>query len=281
MQIPESIISFITADALSTLLLIAFLLAARVIFIRMLERGADTLSETRRRWISIIQNSSVILVGLGLVFIWSPELSTFALSLTAFAVALVIATKEFLLCMVGAVYRTVARPFEVGDWIELGDMRGEVVAEGILTTRLQELGDDDRRYLYTGRVLTIPNSLLLANTVTNESFRKRFVHHSFAITFEANSNVAGIKQEIIDVIAVKSAAYDSIAARYWEMVRRKVRTDLPSRDPSVSVGTNHLANIIFHVTFFCPTNEALAVEEAVIDAALSLSYKALPALVQG
>lgn len=148
--------------------------------------------DTRRRWISVVQNTSILLTVLGLTFIWSPQLSTFALSLTAFAVALVIATKEYLLCVVGAIYRTSSKPFSVGGWVEIHGMRGEVIAEGILTTRLQELGAGSSRFDYTGRILTVPNSVLLSQTVFNESYRKRYLHHQFSVTIESGIDTTPI-----------------------------------------------------------------------------------------
>lgn len=259
---------FFSGDIWSTVLLISLLLLIRTILVRGMERSTETLSETRRRWISIVRNTSVVLIGLGLVFIWSPELTTFALSLTAFAVALVVATKEFLLCMVGAVYRTSVRPFNVGDWIELDGVRGEVIAEGILSTRLQELGQGSQRYTYSGRILAMPNSLLLTHTVRNENFRKKFVHHAFSIITDPGLNVSEVKDMILKEIAAASSPFDDVAERYWAMVRHKLHLDLPSRNASVSFETNNTAKIVIGVTYFCPTDLAISIEERVAEVVL-------------
>ncbi|MDZ7811403.1 MAG: hypothetical protein U5L11_16880 [Arhodomonas sp.] len=66
-----------------------------------------------------MRNLAVIIAAIGLVLIWLPALHTFALSITAFAVALVIATKELILAS-GTVLRTLSRPFEIGDWWRSG-----------------------------------------------------------------------------------------------------------------------------------------------------------------
>lgn len=102
-------------DVVNTVILLIIVFASRFIIIRMVGGKAGTVSDTRRRWISVVQNTSILLTVLGIIFIWSPQLSTFALSLTAFAVALVVTTKEYLLCVVGAIYWTTSNPFSVGD----------------------------------------------------------------------------------------------------------------------------------------------------------------------
>lgn len=272
MTFPEGLKSFLTEDVWSTVLLLAILLFSRALVVRLLQRDAETLSENRRRWISVVQNTTFALIALGVVFIWLPELSTFALSLTAFAVALVFATKEFLMCLVGTIYRASARPFGVGDWIEVGTFRGEVVSEGILTTRLQELDCGARCYQYSGRLVSLPNSALLSNAVVNESYRKRFVHHSFSITLEPVHDIRRIKKVILDIADRQSRAFDDLAERYWRMVRQKLQTELPGREPKVSIETTPLAKVVLKVTVFCPTELASALEDTITESVLAMVY---------
>lgn len=78
-----------------------------------------------------------------------PEIETFALSITAIAVALVIATKELILCVSGALYRASSKAFQIGDWIEIGPHFGEVVDHGIGSTTLQVVSRHD--CAFTGR----------------------------------------------------------------------------------------------------------------------------------
>ncbi|MGB6228793.1 MAG: mechanosensitive ion channel family protein [Litorimonas sp.] len=259
-------------SVVNTLTLVVIALLARIVLVRMIKGRSETLSGSRRRLISIVQNSAILLVLLGLIYIWSPQLSTFALSLTAFAVAMVIATKEYLLCLVGGLYRTTASPFTVGDWVEINGMRGEVLFEGILSTRLQELGTGGGRFDYTGRVLSIPNSVLLTQTVQNESYRKRYLHHRFTVTVEPGLDPGPVLAEVRKRLPVLCEDVDRKAERYWSMVRQRTQTEIPSREPHVGVETTTLGKIAFGVTVFCATGEATQVEESVT--ALILQFAA-------
>lgn len=97
--------------------------------------GSETLNygnygilyKDQRQWIIRIKNTSAALVLLALLFIWAPQLHTFAISIAAFAVALVIATKEMIMCFMGAIMRASSQPFNVGEWVTVDGVTGEVV----------------------------------------------------------------------------------------------------------------------------------------------------------
>lgn len=260
-SLPFDISPQIVRHILTTALIVAIALAVRYLATAAITRNREILGEDQRRGIAAAQNGTVAFVLLAAVFIWAPQLSTFALSLTAFAVAIVIATKEFLLCVVGSLYRAISRPFEIGDWIEIEGLRGEVLNDGLLATRVQELGAGAHKYDYTGRVLSIPNSMLLTHPVQNKLFRKNFVYHSFTITIPPERNIRAIIDALQTEAGALSAEFEETAQRYWSFVRRKTRIELPDPAPSVRIETNHLANVVLTVTMFCPTVQATQVEQ--------------------
>ncbi|GLQ20855.1 mechanosensitive ion channel family protein [Algimonas porphyrae] len=247
-------------SVVNTFFLFVVVLLIRIVIVRIIKGRTPTLSDNRRRWLSIVQNSSFLLGLLGLIYIWSPQLSTFALSLTAFAVALVIATKEYLLCVMGALYRATSSAFSVGDWIEVHGLRGEVLTEGILSTRLQELDGDGGRNDYTGRILVVPNSIFLTQTVFNESYRKRYLHHRFRVTVEPGIDPTPIVAQVRDRLPELCPETDQTAERYWSMVRQRLQKEIPSREAQVSLDTSELGKIRFTVTVFCAVSKASAIE---------------------
>jgi len=244
----------------TTVILVVVALGLRAVLSAAITRDAETLNENQRRWLAAVQNGSVAVVLLGGLFIWAPQLSTFALSLTAFVVAIVIATKEFLLCIVGSLYRALSRPFEIGDWIEIDGLRGEVLNDGLLATRLQELGEGVHQYDYTGRVLTLPNSLFLTKPVQNKSFRKNFVYHTFEITVTPDHDIPVLLERMLEKSGALTSEFAETAHRYWSMVRRKTRIEIPAPEPSIRIDTNHIANVVLAVTIFCPTGMATRLE---------------------
>lgn len=267
-------IPFLTNQSIAnTIILLAITVLGRFLLIRMIKGKGGPLSDARRRWISIVQNFSILFAILGFIFIWSPQLSTFALSLTAFAVALVVATKEYILCLVGAIYRATSNPFSVGDWIEIQGLRGEVLTDGILTTKLQELGQGSSRFQFTGRVLTIPNSSLLTQTVFNEKFRKYALHHKFKVIVEPGIDASDIVDAIVPLLQNQDEKEDKIIEQNWKKSRRNVQTDFPSRDPVIAVETTDIGKISFIITVFCTPANAPRIESMITKKILCLVAK--------
>lgn len=264
------ILKFAMAELAATVILVAAIVGLRLAVTAAIRRGAETLDDNQRRWLSATNNLSMVFMAVGLLLIWMPALSTFALSLTAFAVAIVLATKEFLLCLVGMLYRTAAEPFEVGDWIEFEGLRGEVVSVGMFSFQVHELGQHQYAYDFTGRIVVVPNSRLLLAPVTHESYRKRFVYHNFAITLGPESDPAIVTPLVLARIAELETSYEPVARRYWSMVRRRYQAELPAPAPSVHVSTTDLRHVRYTVSLFCPTPDAIAIEQDIVTAVLAL-----------
>ena len=161
--------------------LIAVFLSLRIFLVYFIKRKSEILTESQRYWITIVKNFSLLMIVFGLLAIWWPELSNFAISIAAVTLALVIATKELILCFSGAMLRAGTRAFTIGDWVEVGSHKGEVIDYDMFTTTLQELDKPPNDYSFTGKTILVPNSVFLSKSVKNLNFSKRYVFHRFDI----------------------------------------------------------------------------------------------------
>lgn len=250
------------SSAIASAVLVVVVLLGRWIIAWRIRRSTETLTHEQRRWLSLIRNVAVIALIVGLALIWSAQISAFALSITAFAVALVIATKELILNLSGGIYVWLARPFEIGDWIHWQGHRGEVVERGWTSTRLLELGDGVSPYRYTGRSLVLPNSAVLTATIENENFRRNYVYHEFQITLPAGTDPYPALPGLEALLAEEAQGYAEVARRYWEAIRRRTQTDLPQPSARVAVGTTDVAHVRIRVNVFCPVASAARIEAA-------------------
>ncbi len=121
-----------------TLILLIVLLFLRQLIARWIVKGAELLDEQQRRQLFWLRSGMMLTFLSGLLGIWGGALQTMLLSLTAVMLAVVIATKELLMCLSGFLLRATGRLFAVGDWIEFNGMRGEVTDHTLLSTTLLE-----------------------------------------------------------------------------------------------------------------------------------------------
>ncbi|WP_191090084.1 mechanosensitive ion channel domain-containing protein [Histidinibacterium aquaticum] len=250
-------------DLLASFLLLLLLWIARKIVVRSIRARTELAPQDQRRLITSARNVFLLLLLIGLVMIWAPQLRTFALSLTAVAVAIVVATKELILCLSGAVLRATTRAFAVGDWIEVGENRGEVTDHTVLATTLQEFGAGPNAYVPTGRTIVVPNSLLLTAPVRNQSALRDLTYHRFVVTLDPTPRIGGAHALVSDIVGRHYAPFRDEAARANAAIERRTHSDLPDPAPLVRFRTSELGKLRVEVTLFCPANAAERLESEI------------------
>ncbi|QQE10913.1 mechanosensitive ion channel family protein [Planctomycetota bacterium] len=173
---------------IASIIFVVTTILLRWLSIRWIKKSPIRSTELRRKWLSWAQQMTYVTAVLGLIIIWATEIQTLAFSFVAFAVAFIIATKELVLCLMGGMYKASTGIFTVGDRINVSNMRGQVVSQGILSTKLLEVGPGESAHQYTGRTLTVPNALFLSNTVINETITGHFGLHSFIVPIKSNDD---------------------------------------------------------------------------------------------
>lgn len=245
-----------------TLLLVAAYFVARRIAFRWIVGDTHILQEQQRRLVSGVRVAISVVLVICLFVVWGAHLQNLLLSLTAVMVAIVIATKELLMCLTGFLLRTTGRLFAVGDWIECNGLRGEVADVTLLSTNLLEVEPPEYGYGYTGRSLMLPNSLFLSHPVQALPFARMYVQHRFTITVEPDLD-ADAALEWLRAEAVR------VCVPFIEQIRqvnasmdRRLGIHVEGPDPFVTVGTTDDGKgLRFRLLIFCPRDQASAAEQ--------------------
>ncbi|WP_185961299.1 mechanosensitive ion channel family protein [Telmatospirillum sp. J64-1] len=270
MYVPD-LISKVAANALvASALLTLVILVLRRLVIRAMHSGGDFISDHRRRVLSNVKNALSLVLAFGLLLIWAPELRTFALSLTAFVVAFIVATKELILCLSGGILRTSSNAFSVGDWVEVGGVRGQVIDQSLLSVTVQEVYSDGSSYEFTGRTVVIPNSNFLTAPARNENFFKRYVFHSFSVVFEGGLPPEKVEGAIRQALDTAMAPHIEVARRYNALIEKRAGLDIPGVDPVFRLTMSNEGRLKLATTAFLPTHEAIAIEQQAIRAAVAV-----------
>lgn len=259
---------------MTSLVLLGALLTARIILIKAVKRRAEILSKDQRRWINRIKNSFFIILFIGLVMIWAPELQTFALSLTAVAVAVVVATKEMILCLTGGFMRVTTRPFQVGDWVYVDGVYGEVIDINAFAFLLQEVDIVNKTYQYTGHTIEVPNSKFFTNTIENLESTKNHVFLEVPITVQyADLDPERLIKELESIASEQFKSVETKATSYLRKVERKAGVALPQAKPQILLRTTDLGHTVYTARLFVPTVQAAAIHRAITQKFLSYIYK--------
>lgn len=214
----------------------------------------------KRYLITNVKNFFNLLLIISLMVLWGSELQKFAFSIAAFIVAIILATKELILCFVGFVYISANSPFRVGDWIQLNDTVGEV--SGLDWAKVSILEVDPVSYSYTGKSIFLPNSVLMSQPVRNLNYMKRYVNHKFNIVFDKPEN---FDVEILSRLNENAINYcidfSEVADRYSKLIKNRLEIKISGPKPDVKLSTTDIGKMKITITLFCPTEKAKDIEQ--------------------
>lgn len=196
----------VVRDALASLLIVMVLLGLRGAALKALRRSKLEVDD-QLRWRAQIRNATVIIVLLSVTIVWAQELRAVAISVAAIAAALVLATKEFIMCLMGSTLRASGGSFRVGDRIEVAGVRGDVLDIGPLTTAVLEVGPGQSIHQRTGRKITLPNSVFLTQAVTNETMSDDFVLHVLRVPLAVDADWRSARDKLAAIATQRCAQY--------------------------------------------------------------------------
>ncbi|WP_300175827.1 mechanosensitive ion channel family protein [uncultured Aliivibrio sp.] len=258
------VIDFLLAHKMIfSVLIISFIFLLRHFAVKRIRGDIAFLTEDQRKWISRTKNGSFSFILLILFILWKSEINEFALSVTAIAVAIVVASKEIILCFTGSIQRASSRSFRIGDWIEVGTLCGEVIEHNMMATVIQEIDLHHGQYDYTGKTATLPNSMFFTYPVKNLNFMKRYVYHNFSICVRDFVNIYPMLPDLLTKIDVHCEDFIDVARRYNSVIEKHAGVDLPGSEPHIHISTTSMGDQKVHYMIFCPTEKASHLEQLI------------------
>jgi len=139
----------------------------------------------------------------------------------------------------------------------------------LLSTRLAEVGSGPTAHKFTGRSVTLPNSLFLTTPVVNESAIGRYVFRSLEVEVEADGSWQEAERRLLE--AAGAACGPELAKANQALRRRADREGMDSMEVEPRVTIAHPSSDKIHliVRFPAPLERALAVEQEVLRRFLS------------
>jgi small-conductance mechanosensitive channel len=145
---------------------VAIAKSIRVYLISQVDNKAARYNLTRV--LNLLTFLAIIIIGLTVL---SANWYTALVSLGVLSLILGFALQTPITSLIGWVYLLIRQPYRVGDRIQIGEAKGDVIDVSYLDTTLWEFGGP---YLSTehpsGRIIKFPNSLVLNETVYNYSW---------------------------------------------------------------------------------------------------------------
>ena len=264
----------VSEEIIKSALMIVAIIAGRSILLSAHFRSHPDLSiENKRRSLVVSRNITMLLLLFGLAMIWAAQIQTLALSMFAVAAAIVVATKELIMCLSGSILRSLTKQYSIGDYIEINGLRGRVVDINMLNTLMMQIGPNLLVGQLSGKTLSFPNSLLLSHTVRRDNILGDYVIHTVEIPVPIHLDSDEIIGRLKDVLEPLCEPYVPAIKQHLENVQTQKLFITPAAQPRVSrvPHDDKVYNII--VRFASPVAKRLEIQQAVLDEFLRTQYQ--------
>jgi len=155
--------------AVSAMAVVLLLAIAKLVDVYLLGRIDSSVSRYNlRRVAKLLLALLLIVVVVSMLF---QNWYTTVVSVGLFSLVLGLSVQTPMTSFLGWIYILVRTPYRVGDRIQIGDAKGDVIDVSYLDTTLWEFGGDFLSTDHpTGRIIKFPNSKVLSSTVFNYSW---------------------------------------------------------------------------------------------------------------
>jgi small-conductance mechanosensitive channel len=190
----------VTYQVIVSIAIIFIIWLVRLIAVRIINRK---LSETKLqyKWRKNLTYVSVFLGFLLVGRIWFEGLQSLATFLGLLSAGLAIALKDPVTDFAGWLFILWRKPFDVGDRIQVGDVKGDVIDVRLFKFTVLEIGNWVHADQSTGRVIHVPNHKVFADSLANYTSDFEFIWNELQVlvTFESDWEKAKeLLQEIAD-----------------------------------------------------------------------------------
>lgn len=152
------------------------------------------------RWRKIINYISVVLGILLIAQLWFKGIESIVTFLGLISAGIAIALKDIWSSIAGWLFIIIRQPFTVGDRIEIQNMKGDVIDVGVFHFTILEIENWVKAEQSTGRMINIPNGLVLSNPVANYSSTFEFIWNEIEIVLTFESNWEKAKEILTTII---------------------------------------------------------------------------------
>ncbi len=170
-----------------------------------------------RKSLNYVLGFAIIIVTL---VIWFGNVTGWAAYLGILSAGLAIALQDPVTNIAGWIFITVRKPFAVGDRIQIGEHRGDVIDMRLFQFTLVEIGNWVNADQSTGRIIHIPNGWVFKQSTANYTRGFNFIWNELAITITFESNWERAK-EMLSEIATRHSILKSQEAQ--DQVRKAAR----------------------------------------------------------
>ncbi len=188
-----------------------------------------------RRVVTFFGYLAIVLLTIG---IFSDQLSTITVALGVAGAGIAFALQEVIVSVAGWIALSFGQFYTIGDRVQLGGIKGDVIDIGVLRTTIMEIGEWVKGDQYNGRIVRIANSFVFKEPVYNYSGDFPFVWDEITVPIKYGSDHNLARALIMKAADEVVGDYVKHAQKEWKQMRRKYAVENAMIEPKVFLIAN-------------------------------------------
>ncbi len=174
-----------------------------------------------------------------LVLVFSDKLGGVTIAFGVAGAGVAFALQEVIASVAGWIAVSFGSFYKVGDRVELGGIKGDVIDIGILRTTIMQIGEWVNGDQYNGRIVRVANSFVFKEPVFNYSAEFPFLWDEIVIPVKCGSDYPAARRLIERVAEEVVGEYARSAEKAWRPITRRYMIETASVHPMITIVANH------------------------------------------
>jgi len=188
-----------------------------------------------RKAINLIAYALMVSV---ILIVYSDKLGNVGMALGVAGAGIAFALQEVIVSLAGWLNIMIAGTVSVGQRVKIGEVTGDIIDIGVLSTAIMETGDWVRGDLYNGRIVTLSNNFIFKEKVHNYSAEYPFLWDEIQIPIRTESDYALAKDVFRKVLIEVCGDYATNSKKDWDQLTNRYRVEEAQVEPMVTLEFN-------------------------------------------
>ena len=253
-------------NVLTSLVTVILLWVLQHLIIWLIQRRVSS----TRRFYRLRKVITYTVVSIGIVLIgriWLEGLTSLATFFGLLSAGVAIALADLVTGLAGWVFIIVRRPFEVGDRIEIGEHRGDVIDLRPFAFSLMEIGNWVDADQSTGRIIHVPNGRVFKDHLGNYTQGFDYIWHELPVMVTFESDWEKAKAILNEVVVENAEQLSDSAARRVRMAARRYYILFSKLTPIVYTSVED-SGVVLTMRFLCQARRRRGTSQTIWEAVL-------------
>jgi small-conductance mechanosensitive channel len=179
--------------------------------------------------------ASYLIILIFITILFEDRVKQVGFAVGLFGAGVVVALQDVIASFAGFVAIGINSLYRVGDRVQVNEIKGDVIDISVMRTTVMETGNWVSGDLYNGRIVRIPNNLVLKGLVFNYSQGFRFVWDEIKIRLTSGSDHQHAREMLLRVATETVSDYLVQAHASWKRVVENYQIEHPLLEPTVTL----------------------------------------------